>query len=65
MAKWEEEGGQMGGGGSRGSSEIILGENFSAIGSNALSTNPTIPIFAYPHSFKAVKMTFKLKISFF
>ena len=33
------KGGQIGGGGSRGSSEIILGENFSAIGSNALSTH--------------------------
>ena len=34
MAKLGEEGGQTGGGRSWGSSEIILGENFSAIGSN-------------------------------
>ena len=42
MAKLGEEGGQTGGGRSWGSSEIILGENFSAIGSNALSTHGRI-----------------------
>ena len=39
MAKWEEEGGQIGGGGSGDSSEIILGEKIYPIGSNAFSTH--------------------------
>ena len=50
MAKSGEEGGQIGGGGSKGSSEIILGENFYPIGSNTLSTHgrfqlyPILPV---------------------
>ena len=39
MAKSGEEGGQIGGGRSKGSSEIILGEKFYLIGSNAFSTH--------------------------
>ena len=47
MAKLGEEGGQTGGGRSWGSSEIILGENFSAIGSNALSTHGRIQLYPF------------------
>ena len=39
MAKSGEEGGQIGGGRSKGSSEIILGEIFFLIGSNTFSTH--------------------------
>ena len=68
MAKWEEEGGQMGGGGSRGSSEIILGENVSAIGSNALSTHGRFqlyPILPTHIIFWLWKWPLKLKYLFF
>ena len=68
MAKWGEEGGQIGGGGSRGSSEIILGEKFSAIGSNALSTHGRFqlyPILPTHILFWLWKWPLKLKYLFF
>ena len=62
------KGGQMGGGGSRGSSEIIWGEKFSAIGSNALSTHGRIqlyPILPTHILFWLWKWPLKLKYLFF
>ena len=62
------KGGQMGGGGSRGSSEIIWGENFYAIGSNALSTHGRFqlyPILPTHILFWLWKWPLKLKYLFF
>ena len=62
------KGGQTGGGRSWGSSEIVLGEKFSAIGSNALSTHGRIqlyPILPTHILFWLWKWPLKLKYLFF
>ena len=68
MAKLGEEGGQTGGGRSWGSSEIILGEIFYPIGSNAFSMHgrfqwyPILPTYIL---LKLWKLPSKLRYLFF
>ena len=68
MAKSGEACGQIGGGGSGGSSEIFCDEIFFPVGLNLLSTHRRIqiyPIFGAQYFFLAEKMTFKVKIPLF